>query len=94
MKPGGADETNRERTNSPFRQLHMSGHDLNHTYKVPAPSILGKGKGANESYMHPHDMGKGTGGGTEAAPQALRVANAVKPMSQQGAGKSGPPKLT
>ena len=93
MRPGGPDETKRFRQNSPFRQLHEGGHALNHGYKNPVAGMLGATE--NHSYMNPMSHGmKGTGGETENAPQALRVANSVKSMSQQGAGKSGPMKLS
>jgi len=92
MRSGGADETKRFRQNSPFRELHKGGHDLNHGYKNPAATLMGGSD--NPSYMHPLSHGLGTGSGTENAPQALRIANSVKPMSQQGAGKSGPPKIS
>jgi hypothetical protein len=35
--------------NNPFRAAYHTGHDLNESYKMPAPNASGK----NHSYMHP-----------------------------------------
>jgi hypothetical protein len=92
MKKGGADESSGKRQNSPFRQLHMSGHDLNHTYKNPMAKIS-MDLSENSSYMHP--LSHGGAPKPDVPPQVWSKANSIKPMSQQGsAGKTGPPKLT
>lgn len=42
--------------NNPFRAAYHGGHELNESYKMPAPNASGK----NDSYMHPaHQMGGG-----------------------------------
>jgi len=95
FRPGGPDESGVSRQNSPFRQLHEGGHMLNHGYKHPpaaiAPDIVAAGR--NHSYMNPMD----TGGGrlsAEVPKQVWKNANTVKPITQQGTGKSGPAKLS
>lgn len=92
MSKGGADETSAARQNAPFRQLHETGHHLNHAYKVPAPSLLGLQKAVNTSYMSPVDYGKGIT--PVVPPKVWGKTNAVKPISQQGPGKSGPAKIS
>jgi hypothetical protein len=43
--------------NSPFRAAYHGGHELNESYKVPAPNVMGM----NDSYMHPaHNAGGGS----------------------------------
>jgi hypothetical protein len=88
---GGPDESGVSRQNAPFRQLHEGGHALNHGYKVPAAKIS-LDLAENASYMHPLDHGSGPK--PEVPPKVWGKANAVKPMSQQGTGKAGPPRIT
>lgn len=85
MKPGGPDESRVSRQNAPFRDLHKTGHDLNHTFKNPVAQATNIG-GMNLSYMHPHDHGSGPT--PENAPKAFAKANVIKPMSQMGTGKT------
>ena len=92
MSKGGADESSPKRQNSPFRQLHETGHHLSHSYKVPAPSLVGEKTAVNTSYMSPVDFGRGI---TPALPPKVwgRV-NSVKSINQQGPGKTGPAKIS
>ncbi|GAC1687208.1 MAG: hypothetical protein PVS2B2_26100 [Candidatus Acidiferrum sp.] len=83
MKPGGADESSVKRQNAPFRDLHKSGHDVNHSYKNPAAMVTNIT--SNLSYMHPHDIGAGA---KEVAKGAFGKANIIKPITQVGPGKS------
>ena len=48
--------------NSPFRDIHKDGHDLNESYKMP---VAGH-RGVNESYMHPLVGGAGVAPGFPA----------------------------
>ena len=89
MKSGGADESSGKRQNSPFRALHEGGHALNHSFKNPMAHVMGLEGMDNASYMHPLDMGDGSGPKPEMPPKSWDKANAIKPMSQQGrAGKT------
>ena len=45
---------------NPFRAAFTGGHELNESYKMPAPNS----RGANESYMHPVVSG-GRGSNTQ-----------------------------
>jgi hypothetical protein len=85
LKHGGG-----ERQNSPFRQLEEGGHALNHGYKNPVAAVMG-GSGTNASYMHPLDHGAGAV--SENSPKPFALGKQIKPMSQQGPGKSGPVQL-
>jgi len=91
-RPGGPNESGVSRQNAPFRQLHEGGHALNHGFKVPMAKISLDLKD-NASYMHPLDHGSGTPK-PEVPPRVWAKANAIKPMSQQGAGKSGPARIS
>lgn len=89
MKSGGSDESSPARQNSPFRELHHGGHMLNHLYKNPVASPMGL---ENHSYMSPIDHGKGMT--PPAPPKTWGKPDSIKPMAQQGAGKSGPPRIS
>jgi len=91
MRTGGPDESGVSRQNSPFRELHQGGHNLNHGYKVPMAKIS-LDLSENHSYANPMDHGSGLK--PEVPPNVWAKANSVKPMSQQGPGKSGPAKIT
>jgi len=41
--------------NNPFRAAYFGGHDLNESYKSPAPNM----EGINHSYMHPAKAAEG-----------------------------------
>lgn len=92
MKKGGADETSGKRQNAPFRQLHEGGHMLNHGYKNPSAKIS-LDLEDNPSYMHPHDSGNGHVK-PATPPRVWDRANSIKPMEQQGPGKTGAPKVS
>lgn len=83
MKPGGADESRVSRQNAPLRDLHQSGHELNHSYKNPPGTVAldVKAAGTNHSYLHPH-------GGSPFPTGAMAKANAIKPIRQMGTGKT------
>lgn len=46
--------------NNPFRAAYHGGHELNESYKMPAPNA----SGTNHSYMHPA-ANKGGGSNTQ-----------------------------
>lgn len=46
--------------NNPFRAAYHGGHELNESYKLPAPNASGQ----NHSYMHPA-VNKGAGSNTQ-----------------------------
>ncbi len=92
MRSGGPNESDVSRQNSPFRELHQGGHNLNHGYKVPMAKIS-LDLSENHSYANPMDHGSG-GMKPEVPKQVWAKANAIKPMSQQGTGKSGPARIT
>jgi hypothetical protein len=46
--------------NNPFRAAYHGGHELNESYKLPAPNA----SGTNHSYMHPA-ANKGGGSNTQ-----------------------------
>ena len=93
--PGGPDESGVSRQNSPFRELHQGGHNLNHGYKHPpaaiSPDVIAAG--VNHSYLNPMDHGTG-GMKPEVPKQVWAKANSIKPMSQTGPGKSGPARIS
>ena len=93
-RSGGPDESGVMRQNSPFRALDEGGHMLNHGFKHPpaaiSPDVIAAGM--NHSYLNPMHDGKSLR--PEVPKQVWAKANAIKPMSQQGAGKSGPAKIT
>ena len=91
-RPGGPDESGVMRQNSPFRELHQGGHNLNHGFKVPAAKIS-LDISENHSYMNPMDHGSG-GMKPEVPKQVWAKANSIKPMSQTGPGKAGPPRIS
>lgn len=82
----GPDESSVARANAPFRDLHKSGHDLNHTYKTPAAAISPdvKAAGTNHSYLHPHSHA----GMREVARTSWNTANKIKGMNEMGTGKT------
>ena len=86
MKPGGANEVHQDLQNAPLRDLHKSGHDLNHTYKNPVASVSTdvKAAGTNHSYLHPFSHA----GMKETPVKAFEKTNAVKPITQMGTGKT------
>lgn len=86
MHSGGANESRVVRQNAPLRDLHKSGHDLNHTYKTPVASVSPdvKAAGTNHSYLHPHSHA----GMREVPRKAFEKANVIKPVSQMGTGKT------
>ncbi len=85
MKPGGENTAYEERQNALFRDLHKSGHDLNHTYKNPAAALSPdvKAAGTNHSYLHPHSHA----GMRETARGSFVKADVIRPMSSMGAGR-------
>lgn len=85
-RKGGPDESGVLRQNAPFRGLHLGGHDINHAYKVPSAKIS-MDISENHSYMNPMDHGVGALK-PEIPPKAWEKASSVKPISQQGAGKT------
>jgi hypothetical protein len=94
LRSGGPDESGVSRQNSPFRQLHEGGHMLNHGYKHPPAAISPDVAAArmNHSYLNP--MHDGTGLRPEVPKQVWTKANAIKPITQQGTGKTGPARLS
>jgi hypothetical protein len=84
--------TSAVRQNAPFRQLHETGHHLNHSYKVPAPSLFGEKTAENTSYMSPVDHGKGIT--PVVPPKVWGRVNSVKSINQQGPGKTGPVRIS
>lgn len=86
MGDGGPDESSVARANAPFRDLHKSGHDLNHTYKNPVAAVAPdvKAAGTNHSYLHPHSHA----GMREAARTGFNNANRIKSMKEMGTGKT------
>lgn len=82
----GPDESSVARANAPFRDLHKSGHDLNHTYKNPVAAIAPdvKAAGTNHSYLHPHSHS----GMREVARTAWNTASKIKSMTEMGTGKT------
>lgn len=56
--------------NSPFRDVHMGGHDLNESYKIPSPNE----SGVNHSYMHPLDLGAAENSPGFPSPQGNHIA--------------------
>jgi hypothetical protein len=83
----GPDESGVSRQNAPFRDLHKSGHDLNHTYKNPVPYVSPdvKAAGTNHSYLHPHSHA-----GMRDTPRGFPTPkiNRIRPMGIPGTGKS------
>jgi hypothetical protein len=60
--------------NNPFRAAYHGGHDLNESYKMPAPNS----SGTNHSYLHPA-VSKGGGANTQKLDaKQNRVAGPVK----------------
>ena len=82
----GPNESRVARQNAPFRDLHKSGHDLNHTFKNPAAAVAPdvKAAGTNHSYLHPHSHS----GMREAARTAFTKADIIRPMQNMGTGKT------
>ena len=82
----GPNESRVARQNAPFRDLHKSGHDLNHTFKNPAAAVAPdvKAAGTNHSYLHPHSHA----GMREAARTAFTKADIIRPMQNMGTGKT------
>jgi hypothetical protein len=84
MGKWGPDESSQAYQNKVFRDLHLGGHDLNHSYKNPVPSVSPdvKKAGTNHSYYHPLvDPAK------ENSPQAQVRGNRIVPVNQTGKGK-------
>jgi hypothetical protein len=82
--PIGGKTSNREANshkhgNSPFRDLHKGGHDLNESYKKPAANESGE----NHSYMHPLN-----GGAARENAPGFPVAQGapISPLDQMGKG--------
>ena len=82
----GPNESRVARQNAPFRDLHKSGHDLNHTFKNPAAAVAPdvKAAGTNHSYLHPHSHS----GMREVPRKAFSKADIIRPMMNMGTGKT------
>lgn len=82
----GPDESTVERQNAPLRDLHKSGHDLNHSYKNPvaflSPDV--KAAGTNNSYLHPLSHSANM---RDTPVQAFKLGGEIKPMRDMGTGK-------
>jgi len=80
----GTDETSQAHVNKPFRDLHLNGHDLSHSYKNPpaAVSVDVKAAGTNHSYHHPIiSLAK------QNSPSSQARGNRVVPVNETGKGK-------
>lgn len=58
---------------NPFRAAEASGHELNESYKLPAPNA----SGTNHSYMHPVVAG---GGGANSKTLSAKQSKPAGPV--------------
>ena len=75
-KTTNKEAASRTHGNSPFRDLHENGHDLNHSYKNPVANK----SGVNHSYMHPHE------GASNAPGFPVHQGAPISPLDQTGKG--------